>query len=100
MVALAVAELFGVGPDQALPRLREVTSVAGRYTQLDRDGRRLRLLLAKNPAGWLEAFDVLAPGAGAGAAGGQRAGARRQGHVLAVGRGLPGAARPAGAGGR
>ncbi len=61
VVALAVAELFGVGPDPALARLRQVTSVAGRYTQLDRDGRRLRLLLAKNPAGWLEAFDVLAP---------------------------------------
>ena len=35
--------------------------MAGRYTQLERAGRRLRLLLAKNPAGWLEAFDVLAP---------------------------------------
>jgi lipid II isoglutaminyl synthase (glutamine-hydrolysing) len=61
VVALAVADLFGVDMDQALPRLREVSSVAGRYTQLERDGRRLRLLLAKNPAGWLEAFDVLAP---------------------------------------
>jgi lipid II isoglutaminyl synthase (glutamine-hydrolysing) len=61
VVALAVAGIFGVDLDQALPRLREVTSVAGRYTQLERDGRRLRLLLAKNPAGWLEAFDVLAP---------------------------------------
>jgi lipid II isoglutaminyl synthase (glutamine-hydrolysing) len=61
VVALAVADIFGADLDQALPRLREVTSVAGRYTQLERDGRRLRLLLAKNPAGWLEAFDVLAP---------------------------------------
>jgi lipid II isoglutaminyl synthase (glutamine-hydrolysing) len=61
VVALAVAGYFGVDLDQALPRLREVTSVAGRYTQLERDGRRLRLLLAKNPAGWLEAFDVLTP---------------------------------------
>jgi len=61
VVALSVADLFGVDMDLALPRLREVTSVAGRYTQLERDGRRLRLLLAKNPAGWLEAFDVLAP---------------------------------------
>jgi UDP-N-acetylmuramyl tripeptide synthase len=61
VVALAVADIFGVDMDQALPRLREVTSVAGRYTQLERAGRRLRLLLAKNPAGWLEAFDVLAP---------------------------------------
>jgi lipid II isoglutaminyl synthase (glutamine-hydrolysing) len=61
VVALAVAEVFSVGPAQALPRLREVTSVAGRYTQVERHGRQVRLLLAKNPAGWLEAFDVLAP---------------------------------------
>jgi len=61
VVALAVADYFGADLDQALPLLRTVKSVAGRYTQLERDGRRLRLLLAKNPAGWLEAFDVLAP---------------------------------------
>jgi UDP-N-acetylmuramyl tripeptide synthase len=61
VVALAVAEVYGVTPEQALPRLREVTSVAGRYTTLERHGCRLRLLLAKNPAGWLEAFDVLQP---------------------------------------
>jgi len=35
-----------------------VASVAGRYAQVDRDGRAIRLLLAKNPAGWLEAFDM------------------------------------------
>jgi UDP-N-acetylmuramyl tripeptide synthase len=61
VIALAVAELFGVDMDQALPLLRQVTSVAGRYTQIERGGRMLRLLLAKNPAGWLEAFDVLTP---------------------------------------
>jgi UDP-N-acetylmuramyl tripeptide synthase len=54
-----VAGEFGVGPEQALPQLRKVTSVAGRYTQVERQGRQVRLLLAKNPAGWLEAFDVL-----------------------------------------
>ena len=59
VVALAVAGEFGVGPEQALPQLRKVTSVAGRYTQVERRGRQVRLLLAKNPAGWLEAFDVL-----------------------------------------
>jgi lipid II isoglutaminyl synthase (glutamine-hydrolysing) len=59
VVALAVAEEFHVDAVQALPRLREVTSVAGRYTQVERHGRQVRLLLAKNPAGWLEAFDVL-----------------------------------------
>ena len=59
VIALAVAEEFHVDAVQALPRLREVTSVAGRYTQVERNGRQVRLLLAKNPAGWLEAFDVL-----------------------------------------
>jgi len=61
VVALAVAAHFGAPVEQALPRLREVRSVAGRYTQVERQGRQVRLLLAKNPAGWLEAFDVLAP---------------------------------------
>lgn len=63
VVALAVAETFGIDAARALPRLREVTSVAGRYTTVLRRGRSVRLLLAKNPAGWLEAFDVLGPAA-------------------------------------
>jgi lipid II isoglutaminyl synthase (glutamine-hydrolysing) len=61
VVALAVASYFGASVDQALPLLRNVSSVAGRYTQVQRHGRNVRLLLAKNPAGWLEAFDVLSP---------------------------------------
>ena len=60
-IALATAYAFGVPVERALPRLREVRSVAGRYTTVERDGRVLRLLLAKNPAGWLEAFDVTDP---------------------------------------
>jgi lipid II isoglutaminyl synthase (glutamine-hydrolysing) len=64
VVALAVGAYLGASVDQALPRVREVRSVAGRYTQVERQGRRVRLLLAKNPAGWLEAFDVLAPSPG------------------------------------
>ncbi|GHJ44963.1 ligase [Catellatospora sp. TT07R-123] len=56
--ALAVAHRFGVDPAAAAPRLAEVASVAGRYAQVDRDGRNIRLLLAKNPASWLEAFDM------------------------------------------
>ena len=56
--ALAVAGEFGVRPIEALPRLARVTSIAGRYAQVDRDGRNIRLLLAKNPASWLEAFDM------------------------------------------
>ena len=56
--ALAVAAEFGVRPIEAVPRLASVTSVAGRYAQVERDGRNVRLLLAKNPASWLEAFDM------------------------------------------
>src|SRR3984885_11292800 len=61
VVALAVAEAFGVRLGQALREVRGVTSVAGRYTQVSRRGVDIRLLLAKNPAGWLEALDVVAP---------------------------------------
>jgi UDP-N-acetylmuramyl tripeptide synthase len=64
VVALAVADYFGISVDDALPLLRTVTSVAGRYTLVERNGVKVRLLLAKNPAGWLEAFDVLTPGPG------------------------------------
>ncbi|HWG97886.1 MAG TPA: MurT ligase domain-containing protein [Pilimelia sp.] len=56
--ALAVAAAFGVRPNDAIPRLAEVASVAGRYAQVEREGRLIRLLLAKNPASWLEAFDM------------------------------------------
>ena len=56
--ALAVAAEFGVRPADAVPRLAGVQSVAGRYAQVERDGRTVRLLLAKNPASWLEAFDM------------------------------------------
>jgi lipid II isoglutaminyl synthase (glutamine-hydrolysing) len=62
VMALAVAEVFGVSVPQALPAVAQVRSVAGRYTQVSRNGCALRLLLAKNPAGWLEALDVLDPG--------------------------------------
>jgi lipid II isoglutaminyl synthase (glutamine-hydrolysing) len=61
VIALAVAEAFGVSVDSALAQMRRVTSVAGRYTQVQRRGTEIRLLLAKNPAGWLEALDVMAP---------------------------------------
>ncbi len=61
VMALAVASFFGADVEQALPHLRSVASVAGRYTSVQRRDRTLRLLLAKNPAGWLEAFDVLGP---------------------------------------
>ena len=61
VIAFAVAEVFGVTATQGMSAVREVKSVAGRYTQVERQGCALRLLLAKNPAGWLEALDILVP---------------------------------------
>ncbi len=61
MVALAVGEVFGIPPAAALQKMRSVTSVAGRYTQVERQGRQVRLLLAKNPAGWLETLEFWSP---------------------------------------
>ncbi|MFC3998451.1 MurT ligase domain-containing protein [Nocardiopsis sediminis] len=60
-IALATAAAYGIHPKQALPRLREIHSVAGRYTSIVTSGVEVRLLLAKNPAGWLESFAVLDP---------------------------------------
>jgi UDP-N-acetylmuramyl tripeptide synthase len=59
--ALAVASVFGVRPADAVPRLSQVTSIAGRYATVTRGEHTIRLLLAKNPAGWLEAFDMADP---------------------------------------
>lgn len=56
--ALAVAAEFGARIEDAVPRLAEVASIAGRYATVQKDGHTIRLLLAKNPAGWLEAFDM------------------------------------------
>ncbi|WP_419992916.1 MurT ligase domain-containing protein [Streptomyces boninensis] len=57
----AVAAAFGVHPQTALERMYSVTAVAGRYDVVNFSGRELRLLLAKNPAGWLETFSLIDP---------------------------------------
>ncbi|MET7641430.1 MurT ligase domain-containing protein [Streptomyces sp. NPDC005438] len=57
----AVAAVFGVPPQQALERMYSVTAVAGRYDVVTYQGRNVRLLLAKNPAGWLETFSLIDP---------------------------------------
>jgi UDP-N-acetylmuramyl tripeptide synthase len=43
----------------ALGRLGGVTEVAGRFSTIMRGGRSVRLLLAKNPAGWTAIFDLI-----------------------------------------
>ncbi|WP_062216176.1 MurT ligase domain-containing protein [Streptomyces sp. NBRC 109706] len=59
--AAAVAAAFGIPPQVALQRMESVTAVAGRYDVVSYQGRDIRLLLAKNPAGWLETFSLIDP---------------------------------------
>lgn len=61
--ALAAAVSLGVAPEDAARGIAAVESVAGRYANMDIDERRVRLLLAKNPAGWQESLTMLRPGA-------------------------------------
>jgi lipid II isoglutaminyl synthase (glutamine-hydrolysing) len=59
--ALTVATILGADPEQAAAAMAGVGEVVGRYAFVRTRGREVRLLLAKNPAGWLEIFDVLRP---------------------------------------
>jgi UDP-N-acetylmuramyl tripeptide synthase len=67
MAALGAAPMVATtgrtGTDSALTvalgRLDRVTEVAGRFSTIRRAGRPVRLLLAKNPAGWTAIFDLI-----------------------------------------
>ena len=63
-MAAATARLAGVPLDVALAAMRSTTAVDGRYRQTTVGHTTARLLLAKNPAGWLEVFEMLAPAPG------------------------------------
>ncbi len=54
--AVAGAVAVGVDPSAAVHAVGTVTEVAGRYRTVVRGPHRLRMLLAKNPAGWQEAL--------------------------------------------
>ena len=60
-IAVTVAEVMGCEPEAAATAAGEVDEVVGRYATVCYGSTRARLLLAKNPAGWLEVFDVLRP---------------------------------------
>jgi UDP-N-acetylmuramyl tripeptide synthase len=58
--AAAAAELLGVAPAAAFAAMASVEAVQGRYSEaVLAPGRRGRLLLAKNPAGWVEMLELL-----------------------------------------
>ncbi len=59
-MAMAAAHTgFGIDADVALAAMGSVDGVAGRYQTIPLAGRHARLLLAKNPAGWLEMLGLL-----------------------------------------
>jgi UDP-N-acetylmuramyl tripeptide synthase len=60
MVLAAVAAL-GLDPAEGLRRMGTVGSVSGRYGTFRVGALRIRLLLAKNPAGWSELLDIMPP---------------------------------------
>lgn len=57
--ALAASTAMGTDLDAAFDALDDITEVAGRYRVADFNGTNIRLLLAKNPAGWHEALELL-----------------------------------------
>ncbi len=60
-LALAACDALGLDVPEALDRMTKVESVSGRYATLAVGARRIRLWLAKNPAGWTELLDVMPP---------------------------------------
>jgi lipid II isoglutaminyl synthase (glutamine-hydrolysing) len=64
VIALEALRALGYGAEGALRAMAEVDEVAGRYATAHFAGTTARLLLAKNPAGWTEIFDMLAPAPG------------------------------------
>ena len=60
-MAVAGAMALGVDPGRAVRGMSRVRAVAGRYQVLNVGGAQVRLLLAKNPAGWAEALDLIRP---------------------------------------
>lgn len=60
-LALTAARLGGVSPVDGAPALTATGEVAGRYRTARVGGHEVRLLMAKNPAGWQASLDVVAP---------------------------------------
>jgi len=60
-MAAVAASVAGADLEAAVRAMAEAREVAGRYTVRRVGATAARLLLAKNPAGWLETFDLLAP---------------------------------------
>ena len=58
---MAAARHFGVEDAPALAAMAQIVEVGGRYRHVQVGHSEATLLLAKNPAGWTEVFDLIAP---------------------------------------
>jgi UDP-N-acetylmuramyl tripeptide synthase len=61
VMAAAAAWTMGVEWEEALRRIAAVDEVAGRFSIVEVGGCTARVMLAKNPAGWRELLDLVAP---------------------------------------
>ncbi|WP_331477178.1 DUF1727 domain-containing protein [Amycolatopsis sp. CA-230715] len=59
-LAIAAASCAGVPPELAAARIREISDIGGRYRVVRRQRHSVRLMLAKNPAGWGATIPILA----------------------------------------
>ena len=57
--AVAAAVALGADPAAAVAAVSEVDEVAGRYRTVRIGAHQVRMLLAKNPAGWQEALSMV-----------------------------------------
>jgi UDP-N-acetylmuramyl tripeptide synthase len=60
-LAAATASLWDVPAEEALAAMARIAAVEGRYLATPYRGQPIRLLLAKNPAGWTEALTMVPP---------------------------------------
>jgi UDP-N-acetylmuramyl tripeptide synthase len=58
-MALVAAMAMGVDADAAVSNWPSMTQIASRFSITTRGGSSIRLLMAKNPAGWLEVLEML-----------------------------------------
>ncbi len=61
-MAAAAAQVLGIEPGAAFEAMQGLSDVAGRYQEVPVGSGRARLLLAKNPAGWVEMLELLESG--------------------------------------
>jgi CobQ-like glutamine amidotransferase family enzyme/UDP-N-acetylmuramyl tripeptide synthase len=58
-MAAVAARTFGVEPATSIHAMSQLHQVAGRFSKVDIAGKQLRLMLAKNPAGWSSLIELV-----------------------------------------